>query len=50
MWTALEQLADKVGESPNAYIVLLLDQFLQVQVEAGNLKLPIDIKDKTVAS
>lgn len=41
MWNAIEILADKMGESPNAYVVMVLDQFLQVQVEKGNLTLPI---------
>jgi hypothetical protein len=40
MWEALELLADQQGETPNGYIVLVLDQFLQIQLEKGILVLP----------
>lgn len=48
MWNAIEQLAKEAGESPNSYIVLVLDQFLQVQIEKGTIKPPeITIEEKT---
>jgi hypothetical protein len=39
MWEAIEQLAKDAGESPNGYVVLVLDQYLQVQLEKGLLKI-----------
>lgn len=38
MANALQQLAKDSGETLNSYIVLVLDQFLQVQLENGTLK------------
>jgi hypothetical protein len=49
MWNAIRTLAQEAGETPNAYIVLVLDQFLQVQLENGNLKLPTDADGKTAS-
>lgn len=40
MLEALEQLATEKGETLNSYVVLVLDQYLQLQVENGKLSLP----------
>ena len=40
MWDALEKLAEEAGESANSYMVLILDQYLQVQMEAGAIESP----------
>jgi hypothetical protein len=40
MWKAIEKLADEAGETPNAFIVLVLDQYLQSQLEAGLIEAP----------
>jgi hypothetical protein len=40
MWDAIEQLASEAGETANSYIVLVLDQYLQAQLENGALKAP----------
>jgi hypothetical protein len=50
MWDAIEKLAAEAGESPNGYIVLVLDQYLQVKVEAGELQLPPQLADGKNAS
>jgi hypothetical protein len=44
MWDAIAALAKEAGETPNSYIVLVLDQFLQIQLETGKLKLPKEKK------
>jgi predicted DNA-binding protein len=41
MAAALQHLADEAGETLNSYIVLVLDQYLQVQLEEGKLTLPL---------
>ncbi len=46
MWDAIEKLAKDAGETPNAYIVLILDQFLQLQMEEGKIDAPV-IDEKT---
>jgi hypothetical protein len=46
MWDAIAQLAEEEGYSPNAFIVIVLDQFLQGAVEEGRLKLPADVEGK----
>lgn len=33
MWTQFEKLAADDGDTPNAYIVLILDQYLQVRLK-----------------
>lgn len=40
MWKLIETLAKKEGETPNGFIVLVLDQFLQDLLEEGKIKLP----------
>lgn len=51
MAAALEQLADEAGESLNSYIVLVLDQYLQVQIEDGKIKPPsVEDADEKTAS
>lgn len=40
MWDALTALSKEHGESPNAFIILVLDQYLQVQIEHGKIKVP----------
>ncbi len=35
MWKELEKLATESGETPNGFIVLVLDQFLQAQAETS---------------
>jgi hypothetical protein len=45
MWDAIETLAKDAGESANAYIILVLDQYLQAQIENGGLKM--DEKSET---
>ena len=50
MLEALQQLADQAGETLNAYVVLVLDQYLQVQLEQGNIKLPATDGDEQNAS
>lgn len=37
---AIDQLADEVGVTPNAYIGLALDVFLQQKAEAGEIPWP----------
>ncbi len=49
MWNAIEQLAKEAGESANSYIVLVLDQYLIAQMEAGALTAPDTDKDKTAS-
>jgi predicted DNA-binding protein len=49
MWEALESLADEVGETANGYIVLILDQYLQVQLENGKLKPPASDEKQTAS-
>jgi hypothetical protein len=44
MAAAIEMLADEVGETLNSYIVLVLDQYLQSQIEEGKLKMPLTSK------
>jgi hypothetical protein len=48
MVDALEKLAAEAGETLNSYIVIVLDQYLQIQMEQGNLEPPK--KEETVAS
>lgn len=50
MWDALESLASEAGETANSYVILVLDQYLQVQVENGVLKAPAPTKDEKSAS
>jgi predicted DNA-binding protein len=40
MENALQRLAKESGETLNSYIVIVLDQYLQGEVESGNLKPP----------
>jgi predicted DNA-binding protein len=50
MAAAIEQLANEAGETLNAYIVLVLDQYLQVQLEDGKLSMPASDGDEKSAS
>ncbi len=47
MWSAIEKLAKENGETPNSYIVLILDQFLQIELEQGNIEPPEPNEAKT---
>lgn len=49
MADAIQQLADEAGETLNSYIVLVLDQYLQVQLENGNIKLPSESDEKSAS-
>lgn len=40
MWEAISKLSNEHGETPNAFIVLILDQYLQIQIDEGKISLP----------
>lgn len=46
MATALEKLAKEAGETLNSYIVLVLDQYLQIQLDEGKVDHPIINKEE----
>lgn len=46
MWEAITKLAKHEGESPNAFVVLILDEFLQLAVEQGKVAPPPDYEVK----
>ncbi len=50
MWQAITELANEVGESPNSYIVLVLDQHLQHAVKDGKIKFPEDVDPGKIAA
>lgn len=50
MANALQYLADEAGETLNSYIVLILDQYLQVQLEEGTLPNPVPTKGEKPAA
>jgi hypothetical protein len=50
MWEYIELLAKDAGETPNAYIVLVLDQFLQMKLEEGKILHPSMDASKITAS
>lgn len=49
MWKALEELAKEHGESANSFIVMVLDQYLQVQMESGKIKPPPMLEEKSAS-
>jgi hypothetical protein len=40
MFGVIEKLAEEQGETRNAYIVLALDEYLQMKAEAGEIPWP----------
>lgn len=49
MLDVIEKLAEEQGETRNAFIVLALDEYLQMKAEAGEIPWPKGYDPKTTA-